>query len=73
MNISKAWSFRKGAKYVVSVTESIALEGVKGRKVIIQTDIAHGLPFFTVIGLGDTAVKEASERVRRAIINSGFT
>lgn len=57
---------------MVSVTESIALEGVKGRKVIIQTDIAHGLPFFTVIGLGDTAVKEASERVRRAIINSGF-
>lgn len=53
-------------------TESVALNGIEGIKVIIETDIAMGLPYFAIIGLGDTAVKEASERVRRAVINSGF-
>jgi len=57
---------------MLSRTETVALEGIKGTRVTIETDIDKGLPYFTVIGLGDTAVKEASERVRRAIINSGF-
>ena len=57
---------------MLSRTETIVLQGLKGRKVDIEADIAPGLPYFTVIGLGDTAVKEASERVKRAVINSGF-
>lgn len=57
---------------MLSRTETIALEGIQGRKICIETDIAFGLPYFTVIGLPDTSVKEASERVRRAIVNSGF-
>ena len=57
---------------MLAVTETIALEGVRGRRVTIETDISRGLPYFTVIGLGDAAVKEAAERVRRALINSGF-
>ena len=57
---------------MLSRTETIVLHGLKGRKVDIEADIAPGLPYFTVIGLGDTAVKEASERVKRAVINSGF-
>lgn len=57
---------------MIARTETVALQGLKGTKVDIETDIAAGLPYFNVIGLGDAAVKEASERVRRAIVNSGF-
>ena len=42
---------------MLSRTETIVLQGLKGRKVDIEADIAPGLPYFTVIGLGDTAVK----------------
>ena len=57
---------------MLSRTETIVLQGLRGRRVDIETDITNGLPYFTVIGFGDTAVKEASDRVKRAIINSGF-
>ncbi len=38
----------------------------------VEVDVANGLPAFTVVGLPDTAVSEARERVRAAIRNSGF-
>ena len=38
----------------------------------IEADVSPGLPYFNIVGLADTSVKEASERVRRAIRNSGF-
>ena len=53
-------------------TETMTLMGIDGIKVTVETDIAMGLPSFVVIGLGDTAVKEAGERVKRAVINSNF-
>ena len=53
-------------------TKTLSLFGIEGRPITIETDIGSGLPYFVVIGLGDTAVKEASERVRRAVINSGY-
>lgn len=57
---------------MITKTKTAALNGFKGIEAEIETDIAQGLPYFTVIGLADTSVKEASERVRRAVINSGF-
>jgi magnesium chelatase family protein len=39
----------------------------------VEADIAQGLPAFTVVGLGDTAVHESRERVRAAIRNSGLS
>jgi magnesium chelatase family protein len=39
----------------------------------VQVDISPGLPFFNIVGLPDTAVKEAKERVRSAIKNAGFS
>jgi len=52
---------------------SCALVGLEGAIVEVEVDISPGLPSFTVVGLGDTAVQEARERVRAAIRNSGFS
>jgi magnesium chelatase family protein len=50
-----------------------AIVGLDGSMVQVETDISSGLPFFAVVGLADTAVQEARERVRPAIRNSGLT
>ena len=42
------------------------------RRVWVEADIRQGLPAFTVVGLADKAVREARERVRAAMVNSGF-
>jgi len=47
--------------------------GLETFPVEVQVDISSGLPFFNIVGLADTAVKEAKERVRSAIKNSGFS
>jgi magnesium chelatase family protein len=52
---------------------SCAVNGLDGVLVEVEVDIAQGLPAFTVVGLGDTAVHESRERVRAAIRNSGLT
>lgn len=47
--------------------------GVEAPLVTIEAHISNGLPALTLVGLPETTVKEARERVRSAIINSGFT
>jgi len=47
--------------------------GIDGFPVEVEVDLTSGLPSFDLVGLADTAVKEAKERVRAAIKNSGFT
>jgi magnesium chelatase family protein len=44
---------------------------LEGAIVEVEVDISPGLPSFTIVGLPDTAVQEAKERVRAAIRNSG--
>lgn len=46
--------------------------GIKGVMVKVEVDISNGLPAFNIVGLADISVKEAKDRVRAAIINSGF-
>jgi len=48
-----------------------AVVGLEGAIVEVEVDISPGLPSFTIVGLPDTAVQEAKERVRAAIRNSG--
>ena len=50
-----------------------AVVGMDGALVEVEVDIGHGLPAFAIVGLPDTAVNEAKERVRAAIRNSGGT
>jgi len=52
---------------------SCAVVGLEGAIVEVEVDISPGLPTFTIVGLPDTAVQEAKERVRAAIRNSGCT
>jgi magnesium chelatase family protein len=51
---------------------TFALDGVDARRVWVEADIRLGLPAFTVVGLADKAVREARERVRAAMVNSGY-
>lgn len=52
--------------------KSLSLLGLSGEEVEVEVDLHRGLPRFTIVGLADTAVQEAKERVRSAIKNSGF-
>ena len=52
-------------------THSIALVGVEGHPVEIESDIENGLPGLLLVGLPDTALREARDRIRAAIVNSG--
>ncbi len=49
-----------------------ALLGLQAPAVTVEVHLANGLPSFTLVGLADTEVKEARERVRCAIQNSGL-
>jgi magnesium chelatase family protein len=51
---------------------SCALVGLDGLVVEVEVDATRGQPYLAIVGLPDAAVKEASERVRGAIRNSGF-
>jgi len=52
--------------------ETFAVDGVEARRIQVEADIRLGLPAFTVVGLADKAIREARERVRAAIVNSGY-
>jgi len=50
---------------------SVAI-GLEADIIEVEVDLFAGMPAFTIVGLGDTAVQEAKERIRSAIKNSGF-
>lgn len=52
--------------------KSATFSGINGIIVSVELDITNGLPSFNIVGLADTSVKESKERVRSAILNSGF-
>ena len=56
---------------MVTTVRSLGLHGVAGYEVSVECFLSGGLPAFDVVGLGDTAVKEARERVRAAVKNCG--
>lgn len=49
-----------------------SLFGLASEKVLVETDLSPGLPAFNVVGLPDATVRESKERIRAAIINSGY-
>ena len=57
---------------MLSLAYSAAMLGIEGYVVRVEADSAAGSPYFSIIGLPDRALGEAKERVRAAIINSGF-
>ena len=57
---------------MVVKVKTATLSGIEGKIVICEADFSGGLPAFDIVGLPDTAVKEAKERVKAAIRNSEF-
>jgi len=57
---------------VLARLTTFAIDGVDPRQVWVEVDIHPGLPAFTIVGLGDIAVRESRDRIRAAIKNSGF-
>jgi magnesium chelatase family protein len=55
-----------------AIARTFALIGVDAEPVHVEVDIGGGLPSFTIVGLPDAAVRESRERVRSALVNSGF-
>jgi magnesium chelatase family protein len=51
---------------------TFAIQGVDSSEVTVEVDVRQGLPVFTIVGLPDAAVREARERVRAAMLNSGL-
>ncbi|MHB1353391.1 MAG: YifB family Mg chelatase-like AAA ATPase [Thiobacillus sp.] len=56
----------------VAVVKSRALAGMNAPEVVVEAHLANGLPAFTLVGLPETEVKEARDRVRAAIQNAGY-
>ena len=56
----------------LSLVHSRTLVGLDAHPVCVEVHLANGLPSFTLVGLADTEVKEARERVRSAIQNAGL-
>jgi magnesium chelatase family protein len=57
---------------VLATARTFTLDGIAARPVRVEVDVHRGLPAFAVVGLPDAAVREARERVRAALANSGF-
>ena len=55
-----------------STVLSAAVEGLRVESVHVEADVSSGLPVFHMVGYLSSEVKEAGERVRTAIRNSGF-
>ena len=62
----------KAAAMSLSVIHTRALVGLHAPEVVVEVHLANGLPSFTLVGLADVEVKEALERVRAALSQSGF-
>lgn len=55
-----------------SKVNSVGILGIKGYQVLVEADVSDGLPGFAMVGYLASEVKEAQDRVRTALRNSGF-
>lgn len=55
-----------------AVIKTFAGQGVTASEILVEVHLANGLPGFQLVGMAETSVKEARERVRSALVNSGF-
>ncbi len=52
---------------------SASLRGLDAEPVTVEVDLSRGIPGWSMVGLADTSVREAKDRVRAALLNAGFT
>ena len=55
-----------------SKTNTVSLIGLEGKAIEVESDITSGMPSFNIVGLPDSSIKESKERIRVALINSGY-
>ena len=56
----------------IAVLYSRALDAMDAPQVVVEAHLGGGLPSFTIVGLPETEVKEARDRVRAALQNARF-
>ena len=57
---------------MLATARTFCLTGIEADAVRVEVDVHRGLPSFSIVGLPDAAVRESRERVRAALVNSGF-
>jgi magnesium chelatase family protein len=57
---------------VLASVQTFEILGIEAHEVSVEVDVGRGLPSFSLVGLPDAAVRESRERVRAALLNSGF-
>lgn len=57
---------------MLTKVKTAMLTGVEGSPVTVETDLHRGLPALTMVGLADTTIKESCNRIKPAILNSGY-
>lgn len=68
----KPSSETQGYKTILARLDSASLCGLDAEAVDIEVDLSRGIPTWSLVGLPDAAVREARDRVRSALLNSGF-
>ena len=58
---------------MISKIHSVVPYGFEGKLVEVEGDMNRGLPAFNIVGMANKTINEAKERVRSAIVNSGFS
>lgn len=58
---------------MASVINSFAISGIDSFLVEIESDTIYGKPSVSIVGLGDTAIKESRERLEAAIVKINIT
>ena len=57
---------------MATVVKSFSVDGIDGFPIEIEASLISGMPSMSIIGLGDQAVQEAGDRIRAAIVCSGY-
>ena len=57
---------------MLSTVYTCGLRGIDGYVVTCECNSASMMPFFEIVGLPDTAIKESKERIHAAVMNSGI-
>lgn len=57
---------------MLSIINSSNLVGIDSFLVKVEVDVSNGIPSFNIVGLPGKEIKEARERVKSAILNSGY-
>ncbi len=65
-------AIRRREQVILARAHTFTIDGLDARHVTVEVDIRPGLPALTIVGLADAAVRESRERVRAAILNSGY-